>query len=142
MGKIDPPCCQEELRTLCRWVVGRGPLRSRRSVHAALLLASLSVHQRRRCQVHFPAERACCQGGCVSRDASAVGVHERYLCPVVPLVAYHGERSWTEARSLAELVRAPSGLDEYQVDFRCPLLDLSQLTDEEIAGEPLLRSTL
>jgi predicted transposase/invertase (TIGR01784 family) len=64
------------------------------------------------------------------------------LCPVVPLVIYHGERSWTGARSLAELVRAPSGLDEYQVGFRFPLLDLSQLTDEEIAGEPLLRSTL
>jgi hypothetical protein len=64
------------------------------------------------------------------------------LCPVVPLVVYHGERSWTGARSLAELVGAPSGLDEYQVDFRIRLLDLSQLTDEAIAGEPILRSTL
>jgi predicted transposase/invertase (TIGR01784 family) len=64
------------------------------------------------------------------------------LCPVLPLVVYHGERSWTGARSLAELVRAPSGLDEYQVDFRFSLLDLSQLTDEEIADEPILLSTL
>jgi hypothetical protein len=49
---------------------------------------------------------------------------------------------WTGARSLAELVRSPSGLGEYQVDFRFPLLDLSQLSDDEIAGEPILRSTL
>jgi predicted transposase/invertase (TIGR01784 family) len=64
------------------------------------------------------------------------------LCPIVPLVVYHGERGWTGARSLAELVRSPSGLGEYQVDFRFPLLDLSQLSDDEIAGEPILRSTL
>jgi hypothetical protein len=64
------------------------------------------------------------------------------LCPVLPLVVYHGERSWTGARSLAELVGAPSGLDEYQVDFRFALLDLSQLTDEEIADEPILLGTL
>ncbi len=57
-------------------------------------------------------------------------------------MVYHGERSWTGARSLAELVGAPSGLVEYQVEFRFPLLDLSQLTDEEIADEPILRSTL
>jgi predicted transposase/invertase (TIGR01784 family) len=64
------------------------------------------------------------------------------LCPIVPLVVYHGERGWTAARSLTELVRSPSGLGEYQVDFRFPLLDLSQLSDDEIAGETVLRNTL
>ncbi|MEZ6133939.1 MAG: Rpn family recombination-promoting nuclease/putative transposase [Pirellulaceae bacterium] len=64
------------------------------------------------------------------------------LCPIVPLVVYHGERGWTAAKSLRELIPTPSGLAEYQIDFRLPLLDLSQLSDEEISGEPILRSTL
>jgi predicted transposase/invertase (TIGR01784 family) len=64
------------------------------------------------------------------------------LCPLIPLVVYHGESGWTAARSLAELLEAPDALAEYQVNFRFPLLDLSQLADEEIGGEPILRSTL
>jgi predicted transposase/invertase (TIGR01784 family) len=64
------------------------------------------------------------------------------LCPIVPLVVYHGERGWTAAKSLRELIPSPYGLAEYQIDFRLPLLDLSQLSDEEISGEPILRSTL
>ena len=64
------------------------------------------------------------------------------LCPVVPLLVYHGESGWTAAKSLSELLSAPSGLAEYQVHFRPPLLDLSQLADEEIQGEPVLRNTL
>ena len=60
------------------------------------------------------------------------------LCPIVPLVVYHGERGWTAARSLTELVKSPSGLGDYQVEFRFPLLDLSQLSDGEIAGDPIL----
>ncbi len=64
------------------------------------------------------------------------------LCPIVPLVVYHGESGWTAARSLVELIPVPDGLPEYQVGFCPPLLDLSQLSDEEIAGEPVLRNTL
>jgi predicted transposase/invertase (TIGR01784 family) len=64
------------------------------------------------------------------------------LCPLVPLVVYHGESGWTAARSLAELIETPDALAEYQVNFRFPLLDLSQLADDEIGGEPILRSTL
>ena len=64
------------------------------------------------------------------------------LCPIVPLVVYHGESGWTAARSLVELIPVPDGLAEYQVGFCPPLLDLSQLSDEEIAGEPVLRNTL
>ncbi len=64
------------------------------------------------------------------------------LCPIVPLVVYHGESGWTAARNIRELVSSPSGLVDYQVDFRFPLLDLNQLADEEITGEPILQSTL
>lgn len=64
------------------------------------------------------------------------------LCPVVPLLVYHGESGWTAAKSLSELLSAPAELAEYQVHFCPPLLDLSQLADEEIQGEPVLRNTL
>ncbi|MCA9133140.1 MAG: Rpn family recombination-promoting nuclease/putative transposase [Planctomycetales bacterium] len=64
------------------------------------------------------------------------------LCSIVPLVVYHGEAGWSAARSLAELIPVPEGLAEYQIGLRLPLLDLSQLSDEDIAGEPVLRTTL
>jgi predicted transposase YdaD len=64
------------------------------------------------------------------------------LCPIIPLVVYHGERPWTAARSLHELIEVPNSLAEYQVGFRFPLLDLNQLPDPEITGEPILQSTL
>lgn len=64
------------------------------------------------------------------------------LCPVVPLVVYHGETGWTAARSLAELIPTPAGLLEYQIHLQPLLLDLSRLEDDQIAGEPLLRNTL
>ena len=64
------------------------------------------------------------------------------VCPVIPLLVYHGESGWRAAKSLSELVTAPSELADYQVHFRPPLLDLSQLADEEIQGDPVLRNTL
>ncbi len=33
------------------------------------------------------------------------------LCPIVPLIVYHGESGWTAARSMSELIAAPPGLD-------------------------------
>lgn len=64
------------------------------------------------------------------------------LCPIIPLVVYHGEAGWTAARSLHELLGSPQELAEYQVDFRFPLMDLSGLNDDEIDGNPILQSTL
>ena len=34
------------------------------------------------------------------------------LCPIVPLVVYHGESGWTAARSISELVPSPKGLGD------------------------------
>lgn len=64
------------------------------------------------------------------------------ICPVVPLVVYHGEAGWTAARNMAELIPTAAGLTEYQIRFQPLLLDLSRLDDDQIAGEPLLRNTL
>ncbi len=43
---------------------------------------------------------------------------------------------------MRELVRAPKGLADYQINFEFLLLDLSRLSDDEISGGPVLRSTL
>ena len=64
------------------------------------------------------------------------------LCPIIPLVVYHGESRWTVARRMADLIPAPPALADYQVQFGFPLLDLSQLSDEQLPGEQLLQSSL
>lgn len=40
------------------------------------------------------------------------------------------------------MIAAPEAISAYQVQFGLPLLDLSQLTDEQISGEPLLQGVL
>jgi len=64
------------------------------------------------------------------------------LCPIVPLVVYHGESGWSAARSMQELVRGQKELAEYQVDFRFRMMDLSVLKDHEIGVNLILKSTL
>ena len=64
------------------------------------------------------------------------------LCPIIPLVVYHGESRWTVAKRISELIPAPLALAEFQVQFGFPLLDLSQLSDEQIPGDQLLQSAL
>ncbi len=64
------------------------------------------------------------------------------LCPIVPLVVYHGESGWAAARSMSELIAVPAGLADHQISFAPLLLDLHQLPDEDLPGNPVLRSTL
>ena len=64
------------------------------------------------------------------------------LCPVLPLVVYHGPTGWAAARSLEELLQTPSTLAPYQVQFRFPLLDLSQWADNQLSSEPILQGVL
>ncbi|MCA9189998.1 MAG: Rpn family recombination-promoting nuclease/putative transposase, partial [Planctomycetales bacterium] len=64
------------------------------------------------------------------------------LCPVLPLVIYHGAADWTAARSMGELLQTPVPLAEYQVQFRFPLLDLGHRADEELGSEPILQVVL
>ena len=64
------------------------------------------------------------------------------LCPIVPLLVYHGENAWSAARNLEGLIPTPAPLAEYQIHFQPPLLDLSRLDDAEIKGESVLRNTL
>jgi len=64
------------------------------------------------------------------------------LCPVIPMVLYHGTRVWSAPRSLEELIDAPPSVAQYSVRFTFPLLDLTQVPDESLARDPFLKSVL
>lgn len=64
------------------------------------------------------------------------------LCPVVPLVIYHGHTAWSAPRSVEELMDVPDELLECSVRFSFPVLDLGQVPDESLATDPFLQSIL
>jgi flagellar biosynthesis/type III secretory pathway protein FliH len=58
------------------------------------------------------------------------------LPPILPLVLYNGDRPWSAALDLAELIEeVPGGLERYQPRFRYCLLDEGRMAEEEL--EPL-----
>ncbi|QDV66621.1 putative transposase [Rosistilla carotiformis] len=57
------------------------------------------------------------------------------LCCVIPLILYHGVRSWDAPRRLPELIHAPAAFRGYIPDFDMPLLDLSGCSDAELRRE-------
>ena len=64
------------------------------------------------------------------------------LCPVIPMVVYHGTRAWSAPRSLDELIDVPPSVAPYSVRFTFPLLDLTQVPDGSLASDPFLKSVL
>ncbi len=64
------------------------------------------------------------------------------LCTIIPIVVYHGASRWSAAQRLEDLVLVPESMKDFQVRFGFQLLDLSQLPDDQIIGDPLLQSTL
>jgi predicted transposase YdaD len=66
----------------------------------------------------------------------------KYLCPVFPLVIYHGQEAWTAPVSLEEVVGGPRRLFEYGVRMAYPVLDIGRIPDESLAREPFLQSVL
>jgi predicted transposase/invertase (TIGR01784 family) len=64
------------------------------------------------------------------------------LPPVMPLVVYHGERSWPYPTTFEALVEIPAALRPYLPHFNYFLSDFSHLSDETIRGEISLRVSL
>jgi predicted transposase/invertase (TIGR01784 family) len=64
------------------------------------------------------------------------------LCPVFPLVVYHGQKAWSAPVSLEEFIGGPSRLFEYGVRLAYPVLDIGRIPDESLATEPFLQSVL
>ena len=64
------------------------------------------------------------------------------LCPVFPLVIYHGQEDWSAPRSLEELLGGPKAAFEYGVRMNYPVLDIARVPDESLARDPFLQSVL
>ena len=64
------------------------------------------------------------------------------LCPVFPLVVYHGSEAWSAPASLEEFIGGPRRLFEYGVRLAYPVLDIGRIPDESLAREPFLQSIL
>ena len=64
------------------------------------------------------------------------------LLPILPLVVYHGKKKWDIGLNFQELIKAPAVLNEYMVNYRYCLCDLSDYEDSEIKGAALLQVAL
>ncbi|MBL7065759.1 MAG: Rpn family recombination-promoting nuclease/putative transposase [Anaerolineae bacterium] len=65
-----------------------------------------------------------------------------HLPPIVPVIVYHGAEAWRIAVHFRGLFVDRPALAEFIPDFRYQLCDLSDYSDEEIAGKALLRVAL
>jgi hypothetical protein len=68
--------------------------------------------------------------------ARGEGLIDGRLPPVVPIVLYNGERRWTAARDIAELIApgpAGGGLERYRPQLRYLLLDEGRYAEAELA---------
>jgi hypothetical protein len=54
------------------------------------------------------------------------------LPPIMPLVVYHGERTWPYPTTFEALVEVPAALRPYLPHFNYYLSDFSHLSDETI----------
>ena len=75
-------------------------------------------------------------------DIRLAGRRAVTLCPIIPIVVYHGQRRWTAPLSLSGLFRSPPALAPFLPEQRYVLLDLQSWKKEEIIGGLLLRVTL
>ncbi|HQZ72489.1 MAG TPA: Rpn family recombination-promoting nuclease/putative transposase [Anaerolineae bacterium] len=75
-------------------------------------------------------------------DIRLAGRRVASLCPIIPIVVYHGKRRWTAPLSLSGLFRSPPALAPFLPEQRYVLLDLQAWKKEEIIGGLLLRVTL
>lgn len=64
------------------------------------------------------------------------------LCPVFPLVIYHGQEAWSAPVGLEELIGGPDVLFEHGVRMAYPVVDIGQIPDELLATDPFLQSVL
>jgi len=63
----------------------------------------------------------------------------KYLPVIIPLVIYHGKPKWSISERFVSLFEEPSDMEEYILDFKYNLYDISHMPDEEIRGTPLLK---
>ena len=67
---------------------------------------------------------------------------KRPLCPIVPVVVYHGKEKWTSELHFHSLIQMPKALHEYVPAFHCVLCDLAEYPDRAIQGAVMLKVAL
>ena len=66
----------------------------------------------------------------------------RHLSPIVPIVFYHGQETWSYSSEFADLLTMIEEFKPYTPQFRHLLIDLSAYSDEQMQGEVWLRVNL
>jgi hypothetical protein len=64
------------------------------------------------------------------------------LTPIIPWIIYNGIEPWSAPTSLRELIPVPDVWECYVPSFELTVLDLSQIKESQIVGEPVLQVTL
>lgn len=64
------------------------------------------------------------------------------LCPIIPIVVYHGQRPWNVPTDFGGLFRGPEALRSYWPAFRYQLLDLHSRPPAQVIGDLRLRLPL
>jgi predicted transposase/invertase (TIGR01784 family) len=64
------------------------------------------------------------------------------LCPIVPLLLYHGEKAWNTSRSMRDVMAVREEFQRYVPEFAIELLDLSQTSDEQLRENANLKAFL
>jgi predicted transposase YdaD len=64
------------------------------------------------------------------------------LLGVVPIVFYHGIEPWETSTNFRSLLELPAALLRYVPEFEYVMVDLSQISDEEIKGDGKMKAEL
>ena len=67
---------------------------------------------------------------------------EKPMCPILPIVLYHGKKEWTGSVNFQSLLNVPEAIRPFVPEFRCMLFDLGSYSDDEIKGEVMLTVAL
>lgn len=70
----------------------------------------------------------------LDREAKGSGL----LAPVLPMVVYHGKAQWRGPLRFLGMLDAPEDMKQELLDFPFGLVDLGQIPDPELSGEPEL----
>ncbi|MBT4838397.1 MAG: Rpn family recombination-promoting nuclease/putative transposase [Methylococcales bacterium] len=67
---------------------------------------------------------------------------KKLITPILPLILYHGRTGWKLKKKLGDLYDAPEVLKPYLLTFEAIVFDFSKMSDEEIKGQIIVRTTL
>jgi predicted transposase/invertase (TIGR01784 family) len=87
----------------------------------------------------FVALQLLCYMAAIWRDSYKKG---EKLMGIFPLVFYHGEAAWHVPTNFQALLDVPKEMKDYMPEFRYHLCSISEMEDEDIKGDAVLKSAL